>query len=163
MAEALGLAASIAGVAGFTTLALQLGQGLMKLKELRKKMRNAPNTLQDAIQGIMAIDTLLQMIQTYTMSPGCYSVQNAMLDVPLELCLRSVRTLNAVIDEIEQSWRKSDRYGRLVVAMKDREMRDLWQSLNREQSILLLAVQVFVEYHWLCASIMTPHYWVSEM
>ncbi|KAK3636351.1 hypothetical protein LTR22_018727 [Elasticomyces elasticus] len=145
MAEALGFAASIAGVAGFTTLALQLGQGLIKLKELRKRMRDAPNTLNDAIQGIMAIEMLLQMVQNHTILSGGYSAEKAMVDAPLELCLRSVGKLNAIVDEIEQNWRRSDRYGKLVVARKDREMRDMWQQLEREQSILMVAVQMFVE------------------
>ncbi|KAK5719543.1 hypothetical protein LTR15_008067 [Elasticomyces elasticus] len=145
MAEALALVASIAGVAGFATLAMQLGQGLVKLKELHKRLGDAPETLNHAILSIMTIQTQLQMVQTCTTSSGHYTLQRATVDAPLELCQRSIRKVNVIIDNIERGWKRSERFGKLMVTMKDREMRDLLQQLDREQSMLSLAVQFYAE------------------
>ncbi|KAK5725232.1 hypothetical protein LTR17_013101 [Elasticomyces elasticus] len=145
MAEALALVASIAGVAGFASLAMQLGQGLIKLIELHRKLGDASDTLNHAILSIMTIETQLQMIQTYTMSSSSYTPEQALIDAPLELCYRSIRKVNGIIDNIERSWKKSERFGKLMVTMKDREMRELLQQLDREQSMLSLAVQFYAE------------------
>ncbi|KAK5696214.1 hypothetical protein LTR97_008634 [Elasticomyces elasticus] len=145
MAEALALPAGIAGVAGFASLAIQLGQGLVKLKELHRKLRDAPDTLNHAILSIMTIETQLQMIQTYTMSSSSYNSKQALIDSPLELCHRSIRKVNGVIDNIERKWKKSELFGKLTVTLKDREMRELLQQLDREQSILSIAVQIYAE------------------
>ncbi|KAK4950604.1 hypothetical protein LTR10_010597 [Elasticomyces elasticus] len=145
MAEPLALAASIAGVAGFASLAIQLGQGLVKLKELHRRLGDAPDTLNHAILSIMTIETQLQMIQTYTMTSGRYTQEQASIDLLLELCHRSIRKVNGVVDNIERKWKKSEFFGKLTVTMKDREMRDLLQQLDREQSLLSLAVQIYAD------------------
>ncbi|KAK4892785.1 hypothetical protein LTR27_008699 [Elasticomyces elasticus] len=145
MAEALALVASITGVAGFATLAMQLGQGLVKLKELHKKLGDAPEPLNHAILSIMTIQTQLQMVQTSTMSSGHYTLERVTVDAPFELCQRSIRKVNVIIDNIERGWKKSERFGKLMVTMKDREMRELLQQLAREQSMLSLAVQCCAE------------------
>ncbi|KAK3114467.1 hypothetical protein LTR53_007199 [Teratosphaeriaceae sp. CCFEE 6253] len=145
MAEALGLAASIAGVAGFTSLALQLGQGLLKLEQLHRKLRDAPEMLNHAILSIMAIEMQLQMLRSYTATSSSYSREKAMLDAPLELCGRSIRKMNGVIDDIERKWKRTERFGRLAAVMKDKEMRELLLQLDREQTMLSLAVQYYAE------------------
>ncbi|KAK3068092.1 hypothetical protein LTR53_014608 [Teratosphaeriaceae sp. CCFEE 6253] len=145
MAEALGLAASIAGVAGFTSLALQLGQGLLKLEQLHRKLRDAPEMLNHAILSIMAIEMQLQMLRSYATTSSSYSREKAMLDAPLELCARSIRKMNGIIDDIERKWKRTERFGRLAAVMKDKEMRELLQQLDREQTMLSLAVQYYAE------------------
>lgn len=52
MAEAV---ATAAGIAGFISLAIQLGQGAVKLKQLYGKLRSAPALLDQAILGIATL------------------------------------------------------------------------------------------------------------
>ncbi|KAK3620828.1 hypothetical protein LTR56_023160 [Elasticomyces elasticus] len=139
MAEAFALAA---GVAGFVSLTVQLGQGLLKLRELHKRLQDAPAILDHAILTIMAIDIQIQSLRARSTS-SCMTSESNMLDMAVELCHGKVRRINNVIDSIEAGWKRSERFGRLKVTMKEREMRELLQQLEQLQMVLLTAVQLF--------------------
>ncbi|KAK5679982.1 hypothetical protein LTS10_007930 [Elasticomyces elasticus] len=139
MAEAFALAA---GVAGFVSLTVQLGQGLLKLRELHKRLQDAPATLDHAILTVMAIDIQIQSLRARSTS-SCMTSESNMLEMAVELCHGKVRRINNVIDSIEAGWKRSERFGRLKVTMKEREMRELLQQLEQLQMVLLTAVQLF--------------------
>jgi hypothetical protein len=148
MAEALGLAASIAGVAGLSSLAIQLGQGLFKLKELHRKFRDAPETLQQAIWGISNIELQMKLVQSYIGPKEHYSQESALLDATLELCRRSVCKINDLIDDVETQWKRANFRGKLKILTTERAMREYLQRLIQEQSILMFAVNIYSE--WVC-------------
>lgn len=128
MSGVLELAASVAGVAGFATLACQPGEGLLKLEELRRKLRDALATLEHAVACIIAVEVQLEAIKNHTTS----FARSPPLDAALALCGRSVNKINHVIDMIDQTWSRSERLGKLKFTLKEKEMRDLLKRLEQE-------------------------------
>jgi hypothetical protein len=142
MAEVLGAAASATGLA---TLVVQLGQGLFKLKQLHEKLKDAPKSLQQIMQGICALELCLQHMQSYGCRPISKVKECALVDAALEVCSNSVHNINTLIDELAVSFTKSKTRGRLHVVLKDGALRYLLEQLGREQTLLMLAIQAYTE------------------
>ena len=131
------IAASMAGIAGFATLAVQIGQGLLKLEKLRKKLRDAPASREHAVACIAATETLLHTVQSYTAPHNSSPITQEILN----LCNQSVQKINRIIDAVEVTWKRSDHLGKLKFTLKEKDMRDLRKELEQEQIMLLLALQ----------------------
>lgn len=98
MAEALGLAASVAGI---TSPAVQLGEGALKLKELHRKIRDAPATLNQAILGLTALHSQLQYLQVHTADPLPRSQESALVFDAMQPCATTVLKIQALVQALE--------------------------------------------------------------
>jgi hypothetical protein len=137
-------AASIAGLASLAGLALQLGEVALKLNRLRQRFRDVPKSLERIGLEVTALELHIQELQRCVQrSNGMVAFQH---DTAIQMCNGSIQRILHLIDAFEKNLKRSEAYGRLSVLLKDSEIKELFQELEREKSSLILATQILTEY-----------------
>lgn len=141
MAEAIGLAANIAGIA---SLAIQLTQGIATLRRFYRSIRNASETLEELISELEVISLAMNEVEREALTRDRAMKPN-LLKQCLQSCERGARRLNAVVEKIEKFEDRPHILGRVYIAIKEKEERDLLFDLERAKNSLAFAFQLYTE------------------
>ncbi|CZR66958.1 uncharacterized protein PAC_16857 [Phialocephala subalpina] len=106
MAE-VGLIASGMGIA---SLGIQIGSGIIKLKQLWDDVKDAPEEIQYLLEEIDMCSQVLSAVDDDDLPPSATK--------SLELCLRVARLLKATVEELEASLAKRKRLGGFKCVLK---------------------------------------------
>jgi hypothetical protein len=143
LAEALGAAASIAGLA---SLALQLGGSIVKLKRFCDSVREAPEELRDTIREIETLRLVFRGLeQEQEFVPSLAWTLIATCVTP---CVRQAEKIAEITDVLDQSTRKNGLVGAVKAALKQNQLQELFAKLERAKVSLMFAYQVLsADYH----------------
>ena len=141
MAEAVAAAANIAGLA---SLAIQLTHGIATLRRFYRSVRNASQTLEELISELEVISLAMSEVERETIGWDG-KLKAHLLNRCLQSCERGARRLNAVVEKIEKFENRPHVLGRVYIAIKEKEERDLLFDLERAKNSLAFAFQLYTE------------------
>ncbi|KAK5136343.1 hypothetical protein LTR08_003469 [Meristemomyces frigidus] len=143
MAELVGI---VSGAAGLASLAIQLGESVVKLKRFYDSVRSAPRDLKCIVSEIETLFPLLIRIECnppQNMSP----VDALFVAHGLKMCRDACNNIGETAITLENSIRRQRMTGAIKTVLKERQIRDSRVKLERAKSnltILLLAHLAYV-------------------
>jgi hypothetical protein len=141
MAEALSLVAS---GAGFASLAIQLGNILIRLKDLWAKIKTSKDEIRYFIEEIETLSILLSEIRDGSNDEDMTS-QAAATEKSLALCQRGVTILSEVLIDLDKQISRRRLVGGLKATMKSSTIAQLRDRLSKAQLLLVLSYQIYSE------------------
>lgn len=139
MAEAFGVAASAVGI---ISLALQLGDGILKLKSFWGAVKDAPEEILYILDELDITHVLLTEIED---SLGSQTISPAAAR-SLRLCQKGVDILNNAVRELEGEMRRRKKWGGVKMVMKKELLEKMEKRLERANSLMMMAHQSYIEY-----------------
>jgi hypothetical protein len=141
MAEALGVAA---GAAGFVSLAIQLGDIVIRLRDIWGKIKNSGEEIGYLIEEIDILSLLLREVDD---SARCEDMtrHQAHVKKSLSLCRSGMDTLSEVLLDLNQQICKQRLAGGLKASLKTTTITRLKERLTKSQSLLMLSYQFYSE------------------
>lgn len=141
MAE-LGLVASGPGVASF---AIQVGDSIMKLKNLWDAVKEAPADIKCLMEEIEALSLVLREIGPI------HDSDERSINYPsgtrcMELCRRSADILESVAKDLDSETRRKKRMGGIKAVLKNESINKFRDRLRSAQMMLLLSNQTYYEW-----------------
>lgn len=148
MAEAVGLAASLAGLA---SLAIQLTDGVVKLQSFLRDVKDAPQGLTRTIEELGALSSQLRHITEFQRQRLEANAANATIAAEclkrcLEICQNAVARISNVVIKLDKGIRQKVRFGKFRAALNKTHMKELHLELNDAKLSLILAHQIYNEY-----------------
>ncbi|TGO57569.1 hypothetical protein BCON_0064g00390 [Botryotinia convoluta] len=137
MAEALGIAGSAVGI---ISLAVQLGDGILKLKSFWSAVKDAPEEILYILDELDITHVLLTEIED---SLGSQTISPAAAR-SLRLCQKGVDILNNAVKELEDEMQQRKKWGRVKVVMKKELLEKMEKRLGRANSLMLMAHQNYI-------------------
>ncbi|KAM0181855.1 hypothetical protein ACHAPF_001379 [Botrytis cinerea] len=138
MAEAFGVAASAVGI---ISLALQLGDGILKLKSFWGAVKDAPEEILYILDELDITHVLLTEIED---SLGSQTISPAAAR-SLRLCQKGVDILNNAVRELEGEMRRRKKWGGVKMVMKKELLEKMEKRLERANSLMMMAHQSYIE------------------
>ena len=140
MAE-LGIVASGLGVASF---AIQVGDSIMKLKNLWDAFKEAPADIKCLLEEIEILSLVLREVEPI------YNSNERSVNYPsgtrcLELCRRSADILESVAKDLDNETRRRKRMGGIKAVLKNESIHKFRDRLRSAQTMLLLSNQTYYE------------------
>jgi hypothetical protein len=137
MAE-VGLIASGMGIA---SLAIQIGDGILKLKAFWESVKDAPEDIRYILEEIETINLLLsEIISTREALPA---VNTPTATKCLGFCQRGAEILGNVVEDLHKGIEKRQRIGSIKAALKKGAIDRLTDKLRRAQYLLMLSNQIY--------------------
>ena len=140
MAE-LGIIASGLGVASF---AIQVGDSIMKLKNLWDAIKEAPADIKCLMEEIETLSLVLREMEPIHNSNE-RSVNSTSGTRCLELCRRSADILESVAKDLDDETRRKKRMGGIKTVLKNASINKFRDRLRSAQMMLLLSNQTYYE------------------
>ena len=140
MAE-LGIVASGLGVASF---AIQVGDSVMKLKNLWDAFKEAPADIKCLLEEIEILSLVLREVEQIHNSNE-RSVNYPSGTRCLELCRRSADILESVVKDLDNDTRRKKRMGGIKAVLKNESINKFCDRLRSAQTMLLLSNQTYYE------------------
>jgi hypothetical protein len=140
MAE-LGIVASGLGVASF---AIQVGDSIMKLKNLWDAIKEAPADIKCLMEEIETLSLVLREMEPIHNSNE-RSVNSTSGTRCLELCRRSADILESVAKDLDDETRRKKRMGGIKTVLKNESINKFRDRLRSAQMMLLLSNQTYYE------------------
>ncbi|ATZ57632.1 hypothetical protein BCIN_15g01880 [Botrytis cinerea B05.10] len=138
MAEAFGVAASAVGI---ISLALQLGDGILKLKSFWGAVKDAPEEILYILDELDITHVLLTEIED---SLGSQTISPAAAR-SLRLCQKGVDILNNAVRELEGEMGRRKKWGGVKMVMKKELLEKMEKRLERANSLMMMAHQSYIE------------------
>lgn len=142
MAEILGIAS---GIAGIVSLAIQIGDGAIKLKTLCGEYQDAPAMLDGIAFDMQTQVLMLQRIQREMTTYKPSSDDSEILTRCLKSCHIRLDALRKTIAKCDSSMRQSRVRGRLRTVCAKSDILKFRSDLQEAKSELALACQLFFE------------------
>jgi hypothetical protein len=139
MAE-LGVAASVIGIA---SLAIQVGNCVLKLKEFCDSVKEAPKDIMYITEEIEALSLVLLEIGTIDKQGGLPEIPSASATKCLDLCRKGLDVLKTVVTELDKETRRQRRLGGMKTVLKTGIIDKLRERLKNAQFMLLLSNQTY--------------------
>jgi hypothetical protein len=136
MAE-LGIVASGLGVASF---AIQVGDSIMKLKNLWDAVKEAPADIKCLLEEIEILSLVLREVEPIHNSNE-RPVNSPSGTRCLELCRRTADILESVAKDLDDETRRKKRMGGIKAVLKNESINKLRDRLRSAQTMLLLSNQ----------------------
>ncbi|TEY33027.1 hypothetical protein BOTCAL_0695g00040 [Botryotinia calthae] len=137
MAEVFGVAASAVGI---ISLALQLGDGILKLKSFWGAVKDAPEEILYILDELDITHVLLTEIEdslgSQTTSPAAAR--------SLRLCQKGVDILNNAVKELEGEMGRRKKWGGVKMVMKKELLEKMEKRLGRANSLMMMANQNYI-------------------
>ena len=136
----------VASVAGITSLGIQIGNGMLKLKALRDSMRDAPEEIKRLIEemeivgGVLREITLAHNNTQVSHLPASSAAQDS-----LALCQRTTELLCKLISDLDASIGKRKIVGSIKAILKQDVINRLKENLRSAQFLLILSRQTSIE------------------
>jgi hypothetical protein len=137
--------AGMASIAGLVSLAFQLGDVALRLRQLCKKFSNVPSTLERIVLEVTVLELHIQQLQRCSATTAASGMVAFQHDSAIQLCQRSVDSISRLLEKFERKSKRSETLGRLAFLIKETEVRELLQELEQEKSSLILATQILTE------------------
>jgi hypothetical protein len=137
MAE-IGVIASGMGVA---SLAIQLTDSILKLKDFMDSVKEAPEEIKHLIEEIDMLGTLLSEIETSIPNGGSEPDSPSMRKC-WEQCSRALRVLEAIVQELHRDIERGRRLGSFKAVLRKGAIERLKDRLKSAQIMLLMAHQI---------------------
>lgn len=138
MAE-LGIAASGIGIA---SLALQVGDCIVKLKTFCDAVKNAPEEIGYLIEEI---ETLSLVLSEFEASDAAVStIRQESTSRCLLFCQKAASILSELVKDVEAEIRKRKRIGSVKAVLKRDAIKKLRERLMSAQSMLMLSNQIYL-------------------
>ncbi|KAF2718487.1 hypothetical protein K431DRAFT_274766 [Polychaeton citri CBS 116435] len=141
MAEIAGVVASGAGL---ISLSLQLVESVAKLRCLIQGLRNAPESLEEAVDEIEILAQILRQIEEDRVAHS--SQPSPLINSCVLLCQRSTEKLVSRTQKLDQAMKRSRLGGRFVFILQEGELDKLCCALERAKSTLVIAHQMYLGY-----------------
>lgn len=142
MVEPVGLAASIAGL---ITIGTQLGAVALKLRKLRGQYRDVPHALERAVGEVTILEMHLDSLKRCLEGSPVNQMIIFEHDAVIQMCLSSVRKITQILDAHERKLKRSEKLGRIAVLVKEDDMKDLFDELERGKTTLISATFLLSE------------------
>lgn len=142
MAEMLGI---VAGGMGVASLAIQIEDSVMKLKDFWNAVKEAPEEVKYLIEEIETLSLVLSEIRANGDDDDKTRVSSVSLKMCLDLCQRGAEILGTVVREAEQEIVKKRRIGSLKMVLKKGLVDKLRDRLKTVQLMLMLSNQTYLE------------------
>lgn len=140
MAE-LGIVASGIGVASF---AIQVGDSVMKLKNLWDAVKEAPADIECLLEEIEILSLVLREAEPINNSN--YRSTNYPSGIScLELCRRTTNILESIVKDLDSEVRRKKSLGRIKAVLKSESINKFRERLRTAQTMLLLSNQTYYE------------------
>ncbi|THV53833.1 hypothetical protein BGAL_0041g00420 [Botrytis galanthina] len=137
MAEALGIAGSAVGI---ISLAVQLGDGILKLKSFWNAVKDAPEEILYILDELDITHVLLTEIEdslgNQTISPAAAR--------SLRLCQKGVDILNKAVKELEDEMKRRKKWGGVKMVIKKELLEKMEKRLGRANSLMMMAHQNYI-------------------
>ncbi|KAF7876951.1 uncharacterized protein EAF02_008171 [Botrytis sinoallii] len=137
MAEALGIAGSAVGI---ISLAVQLGDGILKLKSFWMAVKHAPEEILYILDELDITHVLLMEIED---SLGSQTISPAAAR-SLRLCQKGVDILNNAVKELEDEMKRRKKWGGVKMVMKKELLEKMEKRLGRANSLMMMAHQNYI-------------------
>jgi hypothetical protein len=98
MAEAFGIAA---GVVGVVSLGAQLGDGVVKLRNLRSTYKEADSSIDALIAELENFERLVSSVEVPASTDQNFNVDEALLEDCKRICLEVYNEVNSVLRELK--------------------------------------------------------------
>jgi len=142
MAE-LGVAVSVISIA---SIAIQIGDSLIKLKSFWDHVKEAPSEIRWLIEEIETLNIALSEIEPSKAQNGLPPLEPAFSTRCLELCRKGASILEVVVKEADEEIQKGKKVGSIKVMLKKGKMEVLKERLRNAQLMLILSNQTYSEY-----------------
>jgi hypothetical protein len=140
MAEIFGAVASGAGLA---SLAIQLVDSAQKLKALYNASKDAPTTVAELCFELETMSLSLRQLDSHR---NASISGDELLDRCYVTCIRMVNKIGDAVTKIERLIQRRRMVGRLYMAFKEPEIRDLLEELERSKSSMSFAYMSYCQY-----------------
>ncbi|KAK3117271.1 hypothetical protein LTR53_001531 [Teratosphaeriaceae sp. CCFEE 6253] len=130
----------VASGAGLASLAMQLFDSAKKLEKFVDTLKHAPETLTGLIFDLETLSLSLRELEVSRQAAGHHT---AVLDRCIGRCQTSAGKIQAIVDKLEALIKNHGRHGRLYLAFKDREIKELLVDLEHAKSSLVFAHQMY--------------------
>lgn len=140
MAEVFAVASSVAGLA---SLAIQLTDAVTKLKVFSRRMRHAPEALEELVFELETMPMALNEVHRERFREG--PEDTVLLGRCLHACERGARKLRDVVGQVQKHQDKAKVLGQVYFALKERDEQTLLANLERAKSSLMFAFQLYTE------------------
>ena len=142
MAEMLSI---VTGGVGIASLAIQMGDSVMKLKNFRNAVEEAPEEVKYLIEEIEALSLVLSEIGANENEDDMAQISAVSLKKCLELCRRGAEVLSTVARQAEQEIVEKKRVGSVKMVLKKGLLDTLRDRLKTVQFVLILSNQTYSE------------------
>ena len=132
----------ISGGAGLVSLGIQLGESAMKLKRIFSAAKNAPKTISKHIFSLETMAIALQQLEQHRQHD---THSGALLARCIMECRESTSQIQQLVDKMEHYMTSYDGVrGKLYTVYKEREVKELFDDLERAKNSLELAYMVYL-------------------
>jgi hypothetical protein len=140
MAEVFG---AVASGAGLVSLSLQLIDTAQKLKKLYNTSRDAPTTVADLCFELETMSLSLRQLDSHR---SANIAGDELLGRCFTTCASMVMKIQVAVEKIERLIHRRRAGGRLYMAFKEPEIRELLEQLERAKSSLSFAYMSYCQY-----------------
>jgi hypothetical protein len=142
MAEILGVVASGISIA---SIAIQIGESALKLKEFWDTVKEAPEEIKYLIDEIETLSLILSDIGNSEQQGDLPLVGKESAKKSLEFCQKGAAILKGVVKELDEKIAKGKRIGGFKAALKKNVTEKLRDRLRSAQFMLMLSNQTYYE------------------
>lgn len=128
---------SIASGIGVASFALQLLDGIKKLKQFWDDVQDSREDIRSTIKNLEALSSVLSDINTY--SPDWPLISSATVTKCLNLCQRGVDMLSVIVKDLSVAVSKRKKIGGATAVMKKDTLEKFQNRLRDAQYMLVLA------------------------
>jgi hypothetical protein len=132
----------ISGGVGLVSLGIQLSESAVKLKRIFSTAKNAPQTIS---RHIFSLETMAIALQELERHRRHDAHSGALLARCIMECRESTFQIQQLVDKMEHYMTAYDRVGgKLYTVYKEREVKELFEDLERAKSSLELAYMIYL-------------------
>jgi hypothetical protein len=132
----------ISGGAGLLSLGIQLGESAVKLKRIFYAAKNAPQTIS---RHVFSLETMALALQELEQHRRHDAHSGALLERCIMSCRESTFQIQQLVDKMEHYMTAYDRVGgKLYTVYKEREVKELFEDLEKAKSSLELAYMIYL-------------------
>ncbi|KAI9651044.1 hypothetical protein NHQ30_001081 [Ciborinia camelliae] len=133
----LGVAGSAIGIASFV---IQLGDGILKLKEFWDSVKDAP---EEILRTLDELDTMRIVLAEIEENLGDHTASPAAIK-SLQLCKKGMDVLNKVVKEMEREIQNRKKWGGLKVVLKKDFLEKMEKRLGGANRLMLMSHQNYI-------------------
>jgi hypothetical protein len=142
MAEILGVVASGISIA---SIAIQIGESALKLKEFWDTVKEAPEEIKYLIDEIETLSLILSDIGNSEQQGDLHPIGKESAKKSLEFCQKGAAILEGVVKELDEKIANGKRIGGFKAALKKNVTEKLRDRLRSAQFMLMLSNQTYYE------------------
>lgn len=140
MAEVFGVVSGAVGAAG---VAFQFAEGIRKLYQFCKDIRDAPEEIRDSLNQLQPLSYILDAIAADLQKHPIHLATHSGLPAVLEACRQGEVQMTALLKEIKSGMDQKKKLASLRAVWKKNEVKKFMDRIERAKTSLLLAQTVY--------------------